>query len=139
MPPPGFFVLLSEEFGFACYFWVPRMTELALVDWWRSVKAAEPGQAPLFFNTRNLPGKRVLADMGVFQELQLRGGLWYAHAHWEDDSFLQHPDGTVILHQGHPDFAAQLDTQSPPSPEDTATELPLEAPETIVAALPVVS
>lgn len=107
-PPAGFCVLLIEEFG-TSWFWSPRMTEAALEEWWRSVGPAGEGEAPLFFNTRNLPGRLVLADPEVFNRLYTAGGLWTAHAHWEDDSFLMRPDGKVILHRGHPDFQPDPD------------------------------
>lgn len=102
-PPKEFFVLLREEFGYAYYFWVPGMSEEALVAWWRSVPAAEPGKAPLFFRTANLPGRKIPIDQEAFGEALRRGGCWYAHVHWDDDSYLNRPDGTLILHQGHPD------------------------------------
>jgi len=100
--PEVFFVLLCEEFGFAHWFWIPKLSASALADWWRHVEAAEVGKAPLFFNTRNLPGKRILADETLFYELYNTGKYWYAHAHWEDDSYLLSPDKTVIYHQGYP-------------------------------------
>ena len=72
-PPPGFFVLLDEEFGFAVWFWVPRMSGGALEAWWRSVDAAAPGAAPLFFSRRNLPGRCILADREVWNRLFTEG------------------------------------------------------------------
>lgn len=98
-PPNGFYVLLDEEFGCALWFWVPGMPADALEAWWLAVDAASP---PLFFDTRNLPGRRILADAATYAALYQAGGLYHAHAHRDDDSFLLRPDGTVILHRGHP-------------------------------------
>lgn len=102
-PPDEFYILVNEEFGFALWFWVPEMTAAEVEAWWLAVEAAREGESPLFFNTKNLPGRRIRADWDTWQRLYKAGGLYHAHAHWEDDSYLARPDGTVILHRGHPD------------------------------------
>ncbi len=114
-----FFVLLSEEFGFAFWFWFPRMTHEALQAWWQAVDAV-PGRTPLFFDRRNLPGRFVRDDGTLWGALYTTGWYWYAHAHWEDDSILVRPDGRVILHRGHPspqDYPTRIRFPGEPEPE----------------------
>lgn len=124
-PPAGFFVLLSEEFGLAHWYWAPGMTPEALEAWWRGVPAARPGKPSAFFDTRRLPGRLYLAD-NAFEALSQTPGAWTAHAHVDDDSYLRRPDGVVVLHRGHPDsvqnrHAAELVALGLPPVLDPAT------------------
>ena len=82
---------------------------------------AAPGSAPLFFNPRNLPGRLVRADFEIWSQLCQTGFYWYAHAHWEDDSYLLPPGGPTVYHRGYPD-APEPPGEAQDEPEDEAAD-----------------
>lgn len=107
-----FVVLLSEEFGFASYWWWPALGPAELEGWWRAIRnGSGSGGAPYFFGPGGWPWpkRRVQgAEEAARWQAQWTSGVFYtAHAHWDDDSWLRAPDGRTILHDEHPDRVAR--------------------------------
>lgn len=71
-------VLVSEEYGYRWWVWDTGMTESELIKFWENI----PEMRKHYMNPSvTLPGKWHEASPGH--------GRWFAHIHWEDDSFLQ--------------------------------------------------
>lgn len=100
-----FCVLLSEEFGYASWYWYPGMEPRHLVRWFRGVTGAGSG-APFF--SKDLPGRLVrVTSMAQFSAQWSSGKWWTAHAHWTDDSYLRSPEGETILPLCDPNFGRE--------------------------------
>lgn len=97
-------VLVDEEYGFQYHLWKTGMTGAQLEAFW----AAIPEMAAHFFDpTKTLPGTWETAqsgdDLDAWRESKDSGEFYFAHIHWEDDSWLNCPDGRVIHHAGYKD------------------------------------
>ncbi len=101
-----FCVLLSEEFGYASWYWYPGMEPRHLVRWFRGVTGTGSGGAPFF--SKDLPGRLArVTSMEQFRAQWTSGKWWIAHAHWADDSYLRSPEGETTLPLCSPRFGGQ--------------------------------
>jgi hypothetical protein len=97
-------ILLTEEYGYRHWYWLPDRPLADLLDWWRGIFSVEPW----FMSPLPLPGVLIEASDCDPQWKCLFDTRLYidGHINDDDDSELRLPSGDIVHHRGR-DFVRQ--------------------------------
>jgi len=123
-------VLITEEFGACHHYWFVEASEQEIERWWMNVEAGASEHGGSIFIHVGGPGwigrtQRASSFEGrnLWQHLYRMRIFYHAHAHVDNDSDLQAPDGWVTLSHGNPDQENLFHSQSESRIHDLAVPL----------------
>lgn len=104
--PSAVEVWVVEEFGYGHWLWKPGLTGPDLKAWMRGVDPTDGSRNRLLF--LEIPGSKTPITLDAFTEGTEGGGVWHAHLHVLDDSWLEDPTGHRVCPLLDPDARGRM-------------------------------